>query len=179
MGAILIVGSFLLYPHFKASCRKPIIGRVQMTDEDASIVLASLLKNVYRAFDFREESDVYDKLAVSVSGELLNEIYLQNRKSFAVQKAGGAQAKVKEIEVLDVEVGAAGPQPATLSMRSKWTAFGTVGHWGHIHGRKNQYDALITVGTVNNAWKIIDLELLQEERIDPAAKPPKLESKQG
>ena len=55
------------------------------------------MKNVYRAFDFRAEADVYEKLAMSVSGDLLADIYLQNRKSLAIQQAGGAQAKVKEV----------------------------------------------------------------------------------
>ena len=64
----------------------------------------NLLKNVYRSFDFREEEDVYDKLAISVSGDLLTEIYLQNRKSMIVEQAGGAQAKVQEVDVQEVNI---------------------------------------------------------------------------
>ncbi|MHC4185029.1 MAG: hypothetical protein ACYSR4_03735 [Planctomycetota bacterium] len=41
--------------------------------------------------------------------------------------------------------------------------------WRHIHGRKNIYDALVTVGIVDGAWKIIGLELLEEKRTDPYA----------
>jgi hypothetical protein len=47
------------------------------------------------------------------------------------------------------------------------TAMGTVGHWGHIHTRKNQYEANITVEPVDGSWKISSLELLEEKRIDP------------
>jgi hypothetical protein len=54
---------------------------------------------------------------------------------------------------------------------AKWTAMGTVGHWGHTHTRKNRYEANITVEPVDGAWKITDLELLEEKRIDPYAKP--------
>ena len=36
--------------------------------ERASAILEGLLTNVYRAFDVRDESRVYDRLAVSVSG---------------------------------------------------------------------------------------------------------------
>jgi hypothetical protein len=169
LGALLVVGSLLLYPHFKVSLGRPAVMGVQLSDEQAATVLSSLLKNVYRAFDFREENDVYDKLAISVDGELLSEIYLQNRKSLVVQRAGGAQAKVKEIEILDARVESPNRKSSELSLKSKWTVFGTVGHWGHIHGRKNLYDALITVGIVDGAWKIIGLELLEEKRIDPYA----------
>jgi len=40
-----------------------------------------------------------------------------------------------------------------------------VGHWGHIHQRKNQYQARVTVKAIEGAWKITNLELLQEERL--------------
>jgi len=45
---------------------------------------------------------------------------------------------------------------------------GSVGHRGHIHIRKNQYEADIAV---DGAWKITGLELLEEKRIDSYAKP--------
>jgi hypothetical protein len=123
--------------------------------------------NVYRAFDFREEGDVYDKLAISASGDLLADLYLQNRKSFEVKRAGGAQAKVKEIEILDVAVESNPDDTSALDLQSKWTAMGTVGHWGHIHTRKNHYEAVVTIEPVNGSWKITGLELLEEKRIDP------------
>ena len=129
------------------------------------------MKNIYRSFDFREEEDVYDRLATSVSGDLLSEIYLQNRKSMVVTQAGGARARVKEVEILDVDVTSVDGRPLGLSFHARWTAMGTVGHWGHIHMRKNQYDANITVEPVDGAWKITGLELLEEKRIDSYAQP--------
>jgi len=131
------------------------------------VLLHTLLKNVYRAFDFREEEDVYDKLALSVSGDLLASIYLQNRKSFAVQKAGGAQAKIKQVDILDVAAEKLSDRPLAFAFKSKWTAMGTVGHWGHVHTRKNLYDAIVTVEAVEGNWKITNLELLEEKRVDP------------
>ncbi|MDH4008078.1 MAG: hypothetical protein OEU35_08450, partial [Desulfuromonadales bacterium] len=53
--------------------------------------------------------------------------------------------------------------------KAQWTALGQVGHWGHIHTRQNRYDAIVTIKPVDEAWKIIDLELLEETRIDPFA----------
>ena len=129
----------------------------------------SLLKNVYRSFDFRDESDVYDKLALSVQGNLLEEIYLQNRKSFAVQKAGGAQARVKEIEVIEAVAEPLDEEGKGFGLKAKWTAQGSVGHWGHVHVRRNRYRAIVTIGAIDGSWKITGLELLEEERIDPAA----------
>ena len=48
---------------------------------------------------------------------------------------------------------------------------GSVGHWGHIHIRKNEYEANVTVEPVQGAWKITGLELLEEKRIDRYANP--------
>ena len=101
---LFITGSILLYPFLKVAVAKPAVLAPKMTDDKAVTVLNSLLKNIYRSFDFREEEDVYDRLATSVSGDLLSEIYLQNRKSMVVTQAGGARARVKEVEILDVDV---------------------------------------------------------------------------
>jgi hypothetical protein len=167
--AVFIAGSVLLYPFLKVAVAKPAAMAPKMTDKDAVVVLNSLLKNIYRSFDFREEEAVYDRLATSVSGDLLSEIYLQNRKSLVVTQAGGARARVKEVEILDVEVNHLKDRFLGLLFHAKWTAMGTVGHWGHIHMRKNQYEANITVEPVGGAWKITDLELLEEKRIDSYA----------
>jgi len=158
---VLIAGSVLLYPLLKVAVAKPAAMASKMTDKDSVIVLDNLLKNIYRSFDFREEEAVYDRLATSVSGDLLSEIYLQNRRSLVVTQAGGARARVKEVEILDVDVNQLDDRALGLLFHAKWTAMGTVGHWGHIHMRKNQYEANITVET--------DLELLEEKRIDSYA----------
>ncbi|MBL7175741.1 MAG: hypothetical protein ISS66_07950 [Desulfobacteraceae bacterium] len=169
LALVLIAGSVLLYPFLKVAVAKPAALAPKMTDTDAVGVLNSLLKNIYRSFDFREEEDVYDRLATSVSGDLLSEIYLQNRKSLVVTQAGGARARVKEVEILEVDVNHLDDHPLGKLFHARWTATGTVGHWGHIHMRKNQYEANITVEPVGGAWKITDLELLEEKRMDSYA----------
>ena len=47
----------------------------------------------------------------------------------------------------------------------KWNMRGSVSHWGHIHERTNQYDARITVMSVDGEWKIVAQEVLNGERI--------------
>jgi hypothetical protein len=164
---LCLAGTVILSPYLQVSISKPGSFASRVSNEQAKGILHSLLKNVYRAFDFREEEDVYDKLAISASGDLLADIYLQNRKSFKVKRAGGAVAKVKEIEVMDVQAENNPENSQALDLRSKWTAMGTVGHWGHIHTRQNQYEAIVTVQPTEGAWKITGLELLEEKRIEP------------
>ncbi len=169
LGGTLLAGSLLLLPHFRVPVTRPTSVAARIEGEQATAILNDLLKNVYRAFDFREEEDVYDKLAVSVSGDLLTDIYLQNRRSMVVTQAGGAQAKVKAVEIEEAKVEPHPDNPRALYYRSQWTAMGTVGHWGHIHTRQNRYSANITVEPVRGSWKITGLELLEEKRIDPYA----------
>ena len=171
LAVLLIAASGIFYPYLKVAVGKPTALAPEVSDADAVSILNNLLKNIYRSFDFRKEEDVYDRLATSVSGDLLSDIYLQNRKSMVVAQAGGAQAKVKEIEIVKVEVKRLDNRPLSLLFHATWTAAGTVGHWGHLHVRKNQYKANITAEPVDGAWKITELELLEEKRIDPYAKP--------
>jgi len=163
---ILIIAAVIFIPYYQMSIGSSARAS-QITEDDSKAIVLSLLKNVYRAFDFREEDDVYDKLAISVSGDLLKDIYLQSRKSMLIEQAGGAQAKVKQVEVLETDVQESKKQDGALDVRTKWTAMGSVGHWGHIHTRQNVYDAIMTIAVIDGAWKITGLEVLEEKRVDP------------
>jgi hypothetical protein len=165
---LLVVGALVLIPAFQVSVGGNARAS-QFSAEDGQVVLDSLLKNVYRAFDFRDEEDVYDKLAICVSGDLLADLYLEQRKSLVVEQAGGAQAKVEQVAIEAVVVSESTKHAGALDLKAQWTALGQVGHWGHIHTRQNRYDAIVTIKPVDGAWKIIDLELLEETRIDPFA----------
>jgi hypothetical protein len=176
----VIVGlliAVVAFPYARFSVNRPTALISGLSNDESELIMHSLLKNVYRSFDFRDESDVYDRLALSVQGDLLEEIYLQNRKSFAVKKAGGAQARVKEVEILEARAEPSSTEGKGFDVKATWTAQGSVGHWGHVHTRKNYYDALVNVQVVDGHWKITGLELLEEKRLDPYAKTATAEDK--
>ena len=166
LACVLGIATPLAYPYFGVSLGSSEGLAPSFGLNEKSAILGGLLKNVYRAFDFREEEDVYDKLALSVGGPLLEKIYLQNRRAFAAAKTGGTRARIKQVELLAViDV----PKPNALpafTLRSRWTALGTVGHWGHVHPRQNLYEALVTIEPVTGVWKITGLEVLNEQRLD-------------
>ena len=168
-GLVLLVAGVVAWPLAGITVTRPATLAGEMPPAQAQDLLQVLLKNVYRAFDFRNEDDVYDKLAFSVSGDLLADIYLQNRKSFSIQKAGGAQAKIKSIEIEAATAERLDDRPLAYAIKSRWSAQGSVGHWGHVHTRRNRYDAIVTVEAVDGVWKITDLEILEEQRVDPAS----------
>ena len=142
--------------------------RAAITDERAAEVVAGVLHNVYRAFDFRGEEQIYDVLAQSVEGELLGSIYLETRRGLVLANQGGARAKVKQIELVELsaEPGDGGGFRATAT----WNVSGSIGHWGHIHRRDNQYRARLGIEPVEGMWKLTDLEILEQERIEPAVR---------
>jgi hypothetical protein len=128
----------------------------------ATEIVSSLLHNVYRAFDFRQEEVIYDTLERSVSGELLTETYLETRRGLELASQGGARAKVQTIEVREVEAEGSG---TGFTARCTWDVAASVGHWGHIHQRVNQYVADLRIEPVAGVWKITGLELIEEHRL--------------
>lgn len=141
----------------------PFVKKRSFSSPEAEVLLSSLLKNTYRAFDFREESDIYDKLAVSSEGELLATIYLQTRKSMEIENQGGAQAKIKMVTLLAVKEVDASSEG--VAYRCQWQVDGTVGHWGHIHNRSNRYDAILGVRPVEGVWKLYEMDIIDETRL--------------
>jgi len=156
-GVIFISGSYI-----KKSLTVPFIKQTSFTKPESNELISHLLKNTYRAFDFREESDIYDKLAISNDENLLADLYIQTKKSMVMEQQGGIQVKVKDVEVLEVEEV---PSEEGISFRCKWKVTGDVGHWGHIHRRVNQYEAILKVKSINGVWKFNDLQILEEFRL--------------
>ncbi|MDB6140866.1 MAG: hypothetical protein JWO94_3938, partial [Verrucomicrobiaceae bacterium] len=130
--------------------------------DQADKILLPLLKNVYRAFDYRKESDVYERLARSIDGDLLRTLYLQTIQALTLEGQEGTRAKVND---LSVTVDKVTPQQTGFIAEGEWTALGTVGHWGHQHQRVNRYKARLTVVPVSGEWKIRAMEVLEERRL--------------
>lgn len=159
---VVILGFLVLVPATRI--RVPMGGGDSADADRSAAVVEGLLQNVYRSFDFREESDIYDTLEKSVSGDLLTDVYLEIQRALQLENQGGAKTKVKEVDLVSTEPQAAGAGPGFTS-RAKWTVLGSVGHWGHIHQRKNGYEAELTIEPVDGAWKLTGLQLLGEERL--------------
>ena len=136
---------------------------VQLNEERLQQLVGDLLHNVYRAFDYRGEDTVYDVLARSVAGDLLADVYLETRQGLELANQGGAQVKVKDIEMLSTEL--TGDDGNAIGVEARWNVMGSVGHWGHLHQRTNGYHALLRVSDVDGAWKLTGLEILTEERL--------------
>ena len=162
---LLLVAAIVVWPFGHVAIHNPFVAPYQLAEAQAASILHGLLHNIYRAFDFRAEADIYDKLAVSITGDLITDIYLQSRKRLTVEAQGGAQAKVESVELLEVTPIGLPDAAQRLTFQCTWRIAGSVGHWGHTHWRRNQYKAMITIQPIEQTWKIAALNLIDEWRL--------------
>ena len=129
----------------------------------AQKIVSPLLRNVYRAFDHRVESRVYDVLARSVDGELLRKLYLDTIQALTLDGREGTRVLITEFEATVDKVT---PDAASGGFVAdcNWSVLGNVGHWGHAHPRYNGYKARATISPLKGEWKLTALEVLEVRR---------------
>ena len=113
-----------------------------------------MLKNVYRAFDYKQDDQIYDALARSASGTFMEDLYLQIKKGLVLQDQGGARSHVREVRWVSGEPYLSDSMESVFSLDIRWEVTGSVEHWGHIHTRQHAYDARIHVVIEEGHWKI-------------------------
>jgi hypothetical protein len=170
----LIAGAVVLWPVLNVHFSLP--HNENVPPDQAEKILRALLRNTYRAFDQRSESAIYDVLERSISGDLLQRVYLQTIQALTLDEQDKTRVRITD---LSVEVTGTKPRKDGEGFIAdvRWTALGTVGHWGHEHQRLNRYIAKVTIAPVpekasanardsdRDAWKMVDLEVLEEKRL--------------
>lgn len=139
--------------------------RAAPTPGETRAITQALLDNVYRAFNVRDESAVYDRLALSLADETREAAYLENRRALAFERVGGARTHVDAVELIDLE-DVKPTDDGGFEATTRWTVAGSVTHFGHRHLRQNAYRARLRVVPVEGAWQIrtFDIEDLQRTR---------------
>jgi hypothetical protein len=144
----------------------PAVAAISTGEKSREAVAESLLRKVYRAFDYHSESDIYDALARSVQGDLLADLYLKIKPGLIMQEQGGAVAHVQEVKVVKTEE--VGQSERGFAERVTWQVQGTVEHWGHIHTRINEYSADLKIESAGASWKIIALNVARQSQVKSA-----------
>ena len=146
------------------------------TPAEALAIFRPLHANIYRAFDYTTEGEIYDALARSVDGPLLGKTYDDIYRSLILQEEGGALCRVKSVSLLEATVEAVDRRPTArvpgIVLDARWSVEGVVYHWGHSHTRRNEYRARYTVAAVAVGWRIVAVEPLEQRRVDPDAPAP-------
>ena len=145
----------------------------------AVAIFEPLHQNIYRAFGFDEEERIYDALARSVHGDLLDGLYRQVYRGLIMEEEGGAVSRVQAVRPLEVEVediGLLETERPGFTLRTRWQVDGAVFHFGHAHRRTQEYEARYTVARVpgdesdaDPVWRIIGNQVLSQEVVATAA----------
>jgi hypothetical protein len=135
--------------------------------DQAALIFEDLLKNVYRAFDYDHESEIYDTLERSVTPEVLDGLYNQVYQSLVLRDEGGAVSKPTAVSIEEVTViPSSDPEAADYRVRARWVVQGTVSHMGHRHIRTNRHQAIYNVvPTGENEWRIGAAEVLSQVKV--------------
>jgi hypothetical protein len=132
----------------------------------AEAVFRSLHGNLYRAFDFHENEAVYDALAASVEGDLLEELYREIHTSLIMEEEEGALCRVEAVEIEALDIGPLRwPEPLQFEALCRWQVLGVVHHWGHSHQRRLRWKARFDVRATDAGWRITGAHILATERL--------------
>ena len=137
--------------------------------EQAEAIFRPLHANIYRAFDYVDESDIYDALAQSASGDFLDSLYRTIYSGLIMEEEDGAVARIAKVIPLNIEVESIGRSEQgepTFAVRCLWRVDGVVSHWGHAHARSNEYQARWFVRDGDEGWRISGADILRQDRVD-------------
>jgi hypothetical protein len=138
------------------------------SEKQARTIFETLHRNIYDAFDAATEDEIYALLASSVAVSELDALYGDVYESLILREQGGAVSRIEKVEVIEGHVDL--PRPEEEDRRFfvtwKWRVHCAVTHWGHTHRRLNEYEAVYTVVHDGASWKIADVDVRDQKRID-------------
>lgn len=175
LGPVVVVAAVLSWDTARIEIATP-AGSQLPSEQEALAIFQPLHANIYRAFDYTSESEIYDALARSVEGSLLDALYNQIYRSLIMQEEGGAVSRVKEVTPIRTEVREIGLLPPGgrpgFRVRARWRVLGVVHHWGHSHARTNEYEAEYAVALAEPGWRIAGHRVLESIRVEAAPELP-------
>ena len=135
-------------------------------DVQAAQIFRDLHGGIYRAFESRTEGGIYDTLARSVTGEMLDDVYNEVYEAMRMRTGGPTRFQVRRVKPISTRILPADDvDAAAFRVRYRWRVYGTVTHYAHTHARFNEYEALYLVTREAGAWRIAGSEVRQHRRL--------------
>lgn len=171
-GVAIVAAACFVWPIARIAV--PLAAAVALPAVDgARAIFAALHTNLYRAFDATEPAAVYDALASSVQGDLLDTTYHDVYRSLVMLEEGGAVARVRAVRPLEVEVEQVGVladgRTPSFTVHARWQVDGAVFHWGHHHWRTDEHVARYTVIETEAGWRIAGTQPIEQRRVAAGA----------
>lgn len=141
-----------------------------LADSEKLDVFRRLHRNIYSSFNFDTEDDIYTALEQSVAGQFLERVYADVYTTMTLRENGQAAVfAVDDIAAVECRLlpdDSKNAPPGAFGVFYRWIVDGRIGHWGHVHRRKNEYAAEYLLAPVEGFWKIVDTRLLSQERLE-------------
>ncbi len=132
-------------------------------DARAAEIFVDLHQGIYRAFNARTENEIYDMLAMSLQGDLLDRVYNEVSQTASKRANQRMSFRIRRVRAISTEIG---PAPgAAFTVKYHWRVYGTVTHMAHSHPRFNEYQAIYTVSHNGKAWRISDSQISRHKRV--------------
>ncbi|MEJ2580075.1 MAG: HupE/UreJ family protein [Acidobacteriota bacterium] len=162
---LLLGAAFLLLPYGTAAFKNPFFEPDAPRGESARLVASRVLSDTYHAFNIADENRLYDTLSETVSGDLVDDIFLDSRRRLTAGTRKGTEVTVRDVSVLEIGEPLAGSDAEEgFSYDCRWEVIARVRHLQHVHHRQNIYNGVLTLRPEDGKWKIARVELYSEDR---------------
>ena len=162
----LLVLSFYVLPFGTIRVRNPFHDPSAPTGDSARRILTQVLSNTYHAFNLDDEEELYDRLSETVSGGLVEDVYLDSRRKLTSGVREGAEVTVRDVNVVWVGGEVEGSNAVEgYSYECRWSVLARVRHLQHVHHRQNTYTGLLRLQAIDDGWKIGEITLIGEDRV--------------
>jgi hydrogenase/urease accessory protein HupE len=163
---VLVGLAFFAVPIGTVTARNPFFEPEAPRGNDARRVMSQVLWNTYHAFNLTDEDELYDRLSQNVTGDLVDDLYLDSRRRLTAGTREGAEVTVRDVSVVEVDDSVESIDPETgFSYACRWIVTARVRHLQHVHHRQNIYNGRLTIRADGDRWKIARVELTSEDRV--------------
>jgi hypothetical protein len=163
---VALGSALLVVPYGTVTVPNPFFEPHAPRGADASRVLTRVLSDTYHAFNIADEDELYDTLAANVTGDLVDDLYLDGRRRLTAGTREGTRVTVRDVSVVEVgEPFGGATAEEGFSYECSWAVVARVQHLQHIHHRRNLYNGVLILQSDRGRWKIAGVELVSEDRV--------------
>jgi len=163
---LAFVGAFLLLPYGSLVVQNPFFAAYAPRGDGARLIMSRVLSDTYQAFNINDENELYDTLAESVTGNLVDDLYLDNRRRLTAGTRQGTKVTIRSVSVLKIGEPVEGvTEGEGFSYNCRWAVVARVQHLQHVHHRQQIYSGVLTLRAEDGRWKIAGVELHSEDRV--------------
>ena len=163
---LAVLGAFLLLPYGTLAVPNPFFAAYAPRGDGARLIMSKVLSDTYQAFNIDDENELYDTLAESVTGNLVDDLYLDNRRRLTAGTRQGTKVTIRGVSVLKIGEPVEGVTGGEgYSYDCRWAVVARVQHLQHVHHRQQIYSGVLTLRAQEGRWKVAGVELHSEDRV--------------